>query len=705
MNRKFSLVAMFFLVLFVVFVPKAFSQSVVNPGNGVWANRQILVLDLPGGMNAYYSLSGNDPESYGFAYDGPVLLDVEGDVYLRVVFVSADGKKLNENIFYTVKNAPLPKDSAAYDFIENVVANGLVDYTAGTNFSIPSSLEYSFGNGDESFQPGTSLFLPADSVVQRTVSCTVSDGTSFWKFAVRINPSLSGIFSRKDVPFTIEDWKTVRFTDMNLIYRIDDKWWEQPKIPLTLDRSVSHMISWQSVDYSSENPVKFFVLPPKPKINVETEPNGVKYIRSQGDSGYKFGIVDGDGDISGLYDSVRFDTFQGDLFSGSVRTGVYYDSVYQGEIGIDFRVNKRLPSKPVISSSAEGGWARKAVTLDIKKSSELELFVCVQGPLIVEEGWKNGDVMFSFIEEEFKKLNSGKILLSPSIDGAVAYKVSAYAMDSNGNKSGTSEYSVVIDSCNYYVDMETGMRLSVPADGTSERPFGTFSELLSHIDGSGFVRINLKGMMEMPCEKFELTSNMEILGSDDARIFFPENASLVVRDASLAISDCLITYAEKSSSDETVFSENHSLFSLERGVLIFDSVDLSAIFGKNGVIVDSSSSVVTIKDSGITGSANNYSACVAAVDSKISVKNSKITTVASTGVSFTCQGGLFELRKSRCSVIGVMGRIAELFNTHSSITDNEFSAQLKKTMGNGKAIYMDAKNLSVEDFSNSSSGF
>ena len=200
MNRKFSLVAMFFLVLFVVFVPKAFSQSVVNPGNGVWANRQILVLDLPGGMNAYYSLSGNDPESYGFAYDGPVLLDVEGDVYLRVVFVSADGKKLNENIFYTVKNAPLPKDSAAYDFIENVVANGLVDYTAGTNFSIPSSLEYSFGNGDESFQPGSSLFLPADSVVQRTVSCTVSDGTSFWKFAVRINPSLSGIFSRKDGP-------------------------------------------------------------------------------------------------------------------------------------------------------------------------------------------------------------------------------------------------------------------------------------------------------------------------------------------------------------------------------------------------------------------------------------------------------------------------------------------------------------------------
>jgi len=60
--------------------------------------------------------------------------------------------------------------------------------------------------------------------------------------------------------------------------------------------------------------------------------------------------------------------------------------------------------------------------------------------------------------------------------------------------------------------------------------------------------------MEMPCEKFELTSNMEILGSDDARIFFPENASLVVRDASLAISDCLITYAEKSSSDEADFS-------------------------------------------------------------------------------------------------------------------------------------------------------
>ena len=64
---------------------------------------------------------------------------------------------------------------------------------------------------------------------------------------------MSGLFSRKDVPFEIIDWDTFVFTDRNFIYKIDDQWWQQPKEKIILDRSVSHMISWQNVDYSKEN--------------------------------------------------------------------------------------------------------------------------------------------------------------------------------------------------------------------------------------------------------------------------------------------------------------------------------------------------------------------------------------------------------------------------------------------------------------------
>ena len=349
-SRLYRKISIFSLLL--VLCTSLFAQTIVNPSEGLWANKQILVLDLPYGANAYYSVSGNDPESSGFAYDGPVLLDVDGDCYLRVAVITSDGKKTSSEVFYTVREVPLPKDEKASTFISDVVSNGLIDYSAGDIFTIPSSLEYSFGQKAECFEAGRALSLPSGTVIARSIPCTVTDGSSYWRFVLRAYPEMSGLYSRRDVPFEISDWNTVVFTSNKYIYKIDDKWWELPKLPVTLDRSVSHMISWQRLDYSPENPVKFFVLPPMPLVKTETALDGSKTIYTEGESGYKFGIIDNQGDVSELYDTLKFDTFQGDLFEGSVRTGIFYDSVYQGEMLVDYRVNKKIPQKPQIISSA-----------------------------------------------------------------------------------------------------------------------------------------------------------------------------------------------------------------------------------------------------------------------------------------------------------------------------------------------------------------
>ena len=57
MNKKsFGLkVIIFALTGFFPFLCAA--QEVISPSDGVWANRQILVIDVPSGSSAYYSLS------------------------------------------------------------------------------------------------------------------------------------------------------------------------------------------------------------------------------------------------------------------------------------------------------------------------------------------------------------------------------------------------------------------------------------------------------------------------------------------------------------------------------------------------------------------------------------------------------------------------------------------------------------------------
>ena len=702
MNKKsFGLkVIIFTLTGFFPFLCAA--QEVISPSDGVWANRQILVIDVPSGSSAYYSLSGNDPESSGFAYDGPVLLDVDGDVLLKVTVVSTDGTRFKKDVLYTVKNAPYPEKTEHYDFVRNCVEAGIINYTAGAELSVPAGLEYSLGQQQDCFETGKNLVLSEKTVVSRYIPCTLTDGSAYWRFLIHVNPVMTGVYSRRDVPFEIIDWETVSFANKKFIYKIDDGWWQQPKLPLKIDRSVNHMISWQPVDYASENSVRFFVLPPKPQIHQTTAASGAVSVSYSGEPGYKFGLIQQDGTVSELYDSFEIDTFQGDRYEGSYRTGIFYDSVYQGELEIPFSVNKRVPQKPVITSSAKNNFSRRLVTLGIQSLPGTVVYASVSGPVIVDSADVSVDVLFAFQKENFKKLDTDRIVLHPSNDGAAAYKVSVYSEDSSKNRSSVTEYKVVIDTCNYYVDSTSSA--GEFSDGTRERPYTSFEQLLPFINENRFVNVILSGEMAMPQKNTVISSNVQITGQNDGRIVFLPKSSLTVRNSSLVISDCIISYAANhTKGEESEISAN--LIQIERGVLDFNNVELSAAFAKNGTVINAENSVVTIKNSGVTSSADSYSSALAAVDSKISIRNSTVTTVAGTSINFSAQGGIFELRSTQCKIVGVMGRIAELFDTQSSVTDNTFSADLKKQLSSTSAVYTDSRNVSVEYSGNKESGF
>lgn len=691
------------LFAFVLFVPSLFWAQIISPESGTWANRQLLIVDVPEGGNVFYSLNGTDPERSGFAYDGPVLIDLDGEVSVNVSIIDKKGNRTSRKISYAVKEVELPAEKKSAEFLTAVTSSGIVEYLPGESFSIPAELEYSLGEKPEIYTSGTELSLSSDMVISRYIPCAVTDGNGIWRFMIKVSPVKSGIFSRKDVPFEIIDWDTFEFSDKSFIYKIDDQWWSQPRERVVLDRSVNHMISWQSVDYSKQNIVKFFNLPPKPQIVQKTEESGQIQVSVNSDSDYKFGILQNEGETCELYDSFNIDTFKGDNYDGNITIGVFYDSVLQGKMDIPFSIHKKNPKAPMIMPSVPETFARQAVRVAIASTEKHSVYYAVSGPVILDEDYtvEADDVLFDLNSISYKKDTNVAVILEPMNEGAAAYKVCAYCVDEHGNKSKSSEYAVIIDQRNYFLDGTiTDPEKLKMANGTIKYPFTDFSQVVSLINQSRFVHIRVNGDVRVPAGVSRITSNCKIDGTTDARLILSPTTSFLIKNSSVSISNCIISLAESRNTTETAF-----LFNLERGVLYLDGVELSAAFGKSGSIISCEKSVLNIVNTGLTSTAESYSSIVSSVQSKIQIKKSRLTVVAGTAVNISAQGGLFELTDSTCIVTGVMGRIAELFDTHSTICRNNFVGDLKKPMGNNKPVYTDEKNYSVDYSENNITGF
>ena len=703
MKKTAGFVKIIFFSVFFAVMQVICAQEIINPSEGTWANRQVLVLDTGTEFNAYYSLNGDDPESSGLAYDGPVILDVSGSVKLSVVFVNFTGRKIRKELAFYIEDSEPPPLPDAADFIQKF-PNGMINYITGTELEIPSSLEYGFDNDYDNFEEGKPISVPSDTILSGWIPITFHAENKNWRFVLQIIPSASGLYSRKDVPFEIKDWETIIFTDNKMIYKIDDAWWCLPDVPIKIDRSVSHIISWQRIDYSPENPIKSFTLPKKPEFNIKNETGGAVTVSTVSESGYKTALLDDSGQAAELYDSIRIDTFPGNSISGTASAGFFYDSVYQGKLTFTYNVNRKNPPAPEFISSAQNGFSRKKVDLSIQNKNGDDIFAAILGPVIIdEENFSDADsVLFDLNNIEYRKLAAKKLYLKPEEERGCTYKIFAYAQDSSGNKSRISEYKVVIDSSNYYVDGTVSGEKTY-ADGTKNHPYSDFKSLLPFIRQNRFVRIRIKGKVNMPEEPILIASNCRIDGYDDSEIVFPPNSSLILRNASLAVYNIIIS--KKSALPERDGDKKINVFQVEHGVLDLANVELSAIFDRNGTVIDAETSAITLRKSGITSSALSYSCAIASVNSKISVINSRVTTVAGTAVNFSAQGGVFELRSSSCGITGNIGRSAELFDTHSSITNNTFSADLKKPRGSEEAVYTDKKNLTVEYTGNTSTGF
>lgn len=674
--------------------------KVLSPAAGVWGNRQVLLIEREGNESnseVFYSLDGSDPALSGFVYDGPVLLDKGGNVTLNV---SSGEEKYT--IAYTVTEPEINEP-----FLKNAARSLFIDCIAGDVLTLPRSIRYSMDG--LSFERGRDLSCPKDNILYRVHPIIIDDGRgNFYSFLLRIMPKAQDTGGEASVPFSVRGWNKVRLNDEKSIYSIDGGMWlpcTGAGEPVTLDRKVSHTIYWQSVAYKKSNPIKSFTLPPMPRLDSSIGEAGEVAITVQGDSGYSIGVM-AEGELSFMR-SAKLDTVYGDEVSGNFCTKMYYNNVYQGSICLPYSIDRLRPPPPIITSSIASSSSAflsdvlppspspQSKAEGVQKTtvfSRKDVAVCVTGT--------EGTRLFVSVDGGDYKESGGGVEYTVGIglgDGGfpvAQHKVIAYCVDSKGNKSDSTEYNVLIDKYNYFVDEESGKKGAL---GREEDAFSSLEECLSYLEGSA--HITLRGTVHTSLSSQIAIKDCVIEGEgDDARLII--GGGTIAVGGKSALKNLILERGEEKGGKDNGTSSTPLIVS-EKAVLDIEGCEVFALYGDNGNVIEVKGGELTIQNSGITGKAKSFVVAVQTEDAKVSIQNSRISATAMEGVCVSSQGGETAVKSSVLKNSGMRAHAVELFNAKGHITDNAIEADL--SLSGSLAIY--EKNSAVEKGENEERGW
>ena len=647
--------------------------NVINPAKGIWANKQMLVIDTSEGGEYYYSIDGSNPVEFGFFYDRPVLLDVDGEVNLTISHVLPNGSSESENMRYSVHTDKAFGKPYA-DFISQFYDSGVINYTSGSVFTIPSELNFKMNNSQE-FMRGMDLSISEKNVLSRYVPCIVRplEGGKSWRFVIKTFPHVAGLNNTRKVPVKIEDWETIVFTDQNLIYKIDDEYWSSPQENRRIDRSRPHIVSWQSIDFQKGSAIDFCILPAKPQIKTYLEKDGTTTFVVAGDSSYTMSVKGENNRYSELFSQLGADVFYGDNATGTLKIGLFSSSVYQGEIDVSYNIDKRGPEAPKISSDFEGFYSRRNVHLGVETDSKNRLFVAVSRPLLIKDVTKINDEVIAALKHTavgtFKEVESEGYTndFLPNDAGALFYKIQAYSQNEI-TKSQIVEYSFIIDSYNYFFDAASSGK---NADGSAAHPYNNIKECFEDINKCTSVRLRIKGNAVFPDSEVRLVADCEILNEGNAALIFKEGSSINIDKAALSLNNLRIQ-KERTTTESAILP----LFCLNNGTLELKNCELSADFDKNGTVIDANQGVVKVFDTIASVNAVTYSSFVSSLNSYLILKDSVINTSASTSVVISATQGNVDSINNQLKVSAKTGRIAELFGAKGDFEKNVYKCEV-----------------------------
>ncbi len=682
------------------------SERIISPARGTWANKQSLIIDVSDGAECYYSLSGTDPLEMGMIYEEPSLINLEGNVTLKVAAL-VNGTKEEYEINYTVNEEnPFKNDSEEKKFIDEIKEKNIIACGGENTISIPKNFLYSLADDTSSFIQGRQISIDDKNALSRYISCIVTDKARNWRFIIHqrgANMNADGTKADSDsvsrkIPFEFTDWETFTFNGKNLIWTLDDGTWSNSTEPVKIDRSEPHTLKWQSVAYENGNPVETFEIPSKPKISAQTKKGSVTF-KLNGEKSYKLKIkssgAKGDfGENKSFFDSVVFDTLEGEQIDSTAVFEIYSQGLFQGTLSQNYSIDRKPPSSPRFTSNQDGNHARGSVKIKIETDSDAEIFYAILGPLSIDASFytdKNDAPNFtdSII---FRKYTQSSLVLNGK-DSAVCYKILAYAKDKNNNVSTTSEYDIVIDEYNYFISANAS---AYGADGSRYHPFVNFEQALEAINNTNFAHFFVEGKIVLKSGKAEILSNCSFTGINDGRIVIPADSHIKIKDSSAEFQNCII----EKLAPEIGEQNDEKIFELDNAATSFEDCEIFGTFNSNGVGFSAKNSLISVEDSRVTINSRTY-ACVFSADaSQIFAKKGSFNSIAQTAIIFSLSGGILESTDSNCKLISHLGRIAELNSVLVKFNDNGFYAHFDKKIRGATLIWKDSETMILEDKNN-----
>lgn len=642
--------------------------DVISPVEGRWANKQALVLECAPETEVFYSFSEYDPLDFGFAYDGPVLIDLSGEVTLNLVAVHGDGTMTRKKITYEVNEPAAVKPPLSISMMNPLVV-------CGVQKPVPVSQNLSYGIGAhlDAALSGRTLYQNLPSCVNAMLPLEIASGTAVYRYVITTNdaPKTSMIQDKTfSSPLQIIDWNFVLFkAGQRLQYSVDDGAWQVYVEPFYLDRSKSHKISWQTGSH-----IESIILPEKPYI-IGLPERGItnRSVELQFSNPlYTFRLEDEKG-VSKPLTSFYVDTLAGDERRFDLLLNVYYGNIKQGEIPVSFTIDKLPPKAPVLSIEDDLASGSNAVAVSIFSEDDVYTAIDTRSSAL-----EFGEAAQPFARDSepdenvlFMPFAGTKLILGGGENNSV-YTVYAYARDAAGNKSETVAVRSSATTENIYVDASS--RYSLDADGSSVKPFGSIFDALAVVNSRKKSVLHIRGAFVIT-QSLAVNSDCRFVGHENACLSFKNNSGLIIRNSNVAFENCMLEKVYDQTG-RTLLADGVPLIDARDSSLSIEKCELISNVSSPQGLVQAVKCQLDIHSSGITVQTLGQAVGIQCLQSSIRSDGDRFSLSGESAVAFALSDSVFELASPRFILVAKQARCVELFATVYAFAEDVFQNEM-----------------------------
>ena len=552
--------------------------NIDNPLPGIWLNRQVLIVSGIETENVYWTSDGSDPLTPGGSgelYQGPVFINKDGNVTIRIAWQDRHGKAMYERVDYFVNPYSTVPDSLLHFSMAE-------EYPVRSDLSleVPDYWQWALDNNSHLMtfgnvipestasilEDGAITLRPIDNV-KRTVAVHLSESQNegVYRFAYFLEGETSPAFMGNLTPPTNRSYamfgdyilysapayfEGLPFSEADFsIAPLRMLSAERSRLIVWPETRGDIYFSWGGAWFKGENHLPvfpeggslFWVLfesdvenPDLPMpyygpfiTSIESLP--VSSVRTSGRIAYR--NYDANNIQNWVYVSPLINYTPGVIYNSNFNSSDGEDLVWAfismgGRILEQERRDLLPPLAPIVNGLPAGDWTRGPLNLEILPTEEnSNVFLNVR--LVYPSG-------------EIEVLSSNSIMeVSSSLEDIASVYVEAYQIDSSGNKGPVLERRFILDPKTIYVSMLPLIHSPDPGElGGMDNPFTSLEDALNYALRNSINDINLSGTLELNRNVY-ISGDLRITGDwysgdtdNRAIIITSSNSQIYIEDGS-----------------------------------------------------------------------------------------------------------------------------------------------------------------------------